>query len=192
VSKAFEPLLKAQLIRKQAVMGWNEFAAAAPAPATPAKGKPGAAPKLAPAAAKGKSAAPAAPTPVQTGVPFSTSTESSLVNLRLGVAATERPVANLRLGGKAAEPSAGPATAPWKLKPVLDAIAATAGGGIPGQLIVYKVFLQLPPELLKRAGVQSITSVTDQFTVTDARLREAIIAAAQKHAKLDVTGLTAA
>lgn len=116
--------------------------------------------------------------------------DAPVVSLRLGNAPAAAPQVSLRLGGA---PVAGgkpaPAALGWKLRPVLDAIGATAGGGVPGQLLVLKVFLQVPADLLKQAGIQSVNTVGADFVVTDPRLRAAIIDAAKKHANIDVAPL---
>ena len=170
VQKALGELVKAGIIRKQA-MGWKEFAARpAPAPAPSA-------PVVAPAAME---ACPAPANLVTDGV-------APVVSLRVGTRSEASPHVTLRVGG--AEPiSDGP---PWRLRPVLDAISASVGGGIPGQLLVVKVFLQVPADLLKAAGIESINAVPDSLTVRDTRLRAAIIEASRKHANLDVSALAA-
>lgn len=163
---AVERLAKAGLVRKQAV-GWNEFASAAPAAAPASK--------------------PAAAAPSSLG---SEVAGSPVISLRIGTVSSARPQVSMRLGGPAATDGKPAAAAPgWKLRPVLDAIGATAGGGVPGQLLVLKVFLQVPADLLKQSGIQSVNTVGPDFVVTDPRLRIAIIEAAKKHAKLDVTAL---
>ncbi len=95
----------------------------------------------------------------------------SLVSLRIGAA---RPAA----------PQEGPRA--WKLRPVLDAIAATAGGGIPGQLLLLKIFLKIPPDVLKASGVESVSAVGPEFEFTDPRLRDTLIEIAKNEAKLDL------
>lgn len=97
---------------------------------------------------------------------------------------------SLRLGSPvAAGVAASPATAGWKLRPALDAIAASAGGGIPGQLLLLKVFLQIPPDLLKAAGIESATSIPPDFVLTDSRFRDKLIEAAREHASVDIAPL---
>jgi len=110
----------------------------------------------------------------------------ALVAIRLSPAIPRAPAAvSLRLG--AAPATAAPATGKgWKLRPALDAIAATAGGGIPGQLLVCKVFLQIPPDVLKSAGVESVSSVGTDFVLKDTRLRDTLIEAARAHASVDL------
>lgn len=112
---------------------------------------------------------------------------SPSVALRLGAPAPARPVVSLRVarGEPATEAPA------WRLRPVIDAISAKAGGGVPGQLLVLKVFLQVPADLLKAAGIESVNTVTDAVLIRDVRLRSAIIEAARQHANIDVTALAA-
>jgi hypothetical protein len=165
VLAALEQLASAQLIRKHA-MGWNEFAAAAQSAPTPPASAPAQVVRPAPDAA---------------------------VSLRLAPAKEIRhPFLSLRIVQSAS--SARPAGAsddmrPWKLKPALDAISASAGGGIPGQLLVYKIFLQLPPELLKAANIESPAAVDEHHVVTDPRLRDALFEAARVHAGIDLARL---
>lgn len=170
VQKALAELVKAGIIRKQA-MGWKEFAAR-PAPA--------------PAAAAPVPSAPAVMAACPAPQALMADGGAPVVSLRVGTRPEARPHVTLRVG---AEPiSDGP---PWRLRPVLDAISASVGGGIPGQLLVVKVFLQVPADLLKAAGVDSINAVPDSLTVRDTRLRAAIIEASRKHANLDVSALAA-
>jgi hypothetical protein len=85
--------------------------------------------------------------------------------------------------------AAAPAAAPekgWKLRPALDALSKAAGGGVPGQLLVYKVFLQLPTDRLKAAGIDSVASVSPDFILRDAILRDRLIEAARAHASVDL------
>jgi hypothetical protein len=93
--------------------------------------------------------------------------------------------------GSATAPAAAPASR-WRLRPIIDAISAHAGGGIPGQLLVYRVFLQIPSNLLQNAGIHSLSLVDDNFTVNHAPLRAAILDAARVHASVELTPLLAA
>ncbi|MET0262629.1 MAG: hypothetical protein ABW223_07010 [Rariglobus sp.] len=79
-----------------------------------------------------------------------------------------------------------------KLRPVLDAIGAKAGGGVAGQLLVYRVFLQIPTELMQAAGLHSLSLVDDHFTVQHPPLRAALADAARRHADVDIDALVAA
>lgn len=93
-------------------------------------------------------------------------------------------------------PSSGGATATdapgLRLRPVLDAIGAKAGGGIAGQLLVYRVFLQIPTELMHAAGIHSLSLVDDHFTLTHPELRAALADTARRHAGVDIETLAAA
>lgn len=120
-----------------------------------------------------------------------------MVFLRLGseraLNAPSSSTVNLRLSRFEEAPAAsGGASVSWKLRPILDAIGASVGGGIPGQLLIYKVFLQLPPDLLQAAGLQSLSAVDEHFTVTHPALRNALVEAARRHASIDVASLVAA
>lgn len=125
--------------------------------------------------------------PAASSAPASAAAASPIVALRLGAPASARPVVSLRVarGEPATEAPA------WRLRPVIDAISAKAGGGVPGQLLVLKVFLQVPADLLKAAGIESVNTVTDAVLIRDVRLRSAIIEAARQHANIDVTALAA-
>jgi hypothetical protein len=79
-----------------------------------------------------------------------------------------------------------------RLRPVLDAIGAKAGGGVAGQLLVYRVFLQIPTELMRAAGLNSLNLVDDQFTLRHPELRAALADTARRHAGVDIEALAAA
>ncbi len=192
VQTALRRLVDNKLIRKQTP------GAAPAAKAAPAAAKTASAPS--PAKPAGKTApAPAAPAAAAAGkrvvtiAPATAPTTAPVVFLRLASErapkAPKAPLVNLKLGGTAAAQAS---CAPWKLRPILDAIGAHAGGGVAGQLLVYKVFLQLPPDLLKAAGLESLSVVDDHFTVTHPSLRPALVEAARRHANFDITPLLAA
>ena len=203
VKTALRRLEDSKLIRKQAPgsapasgrpAAGSQAAKPSPAKAAPAKAAP-----TAPAAPAAKaSAAPAKPASASAGrhvvtiAPASEPTVPPVVSLRLAserASKPQAPLVNLKLGGPAAALAPCP---PWKLRPILDAIGAHAGGGVAGQLLVYKVFLQLPPDLLKAAGLESLSVVDDKFTVTHPSLRPALVEAARRHANFDITPLLAA
>ncbi len=79
-----------------------------------------------------------------------------------------------------------------RLRPVLDAIGAKAGGGVAGQLLVYRVFLQIPTELMQAAGLHSLNLVDDQFTLRHPELRAALADTARRHAGVDIEALEVA
>jgi hypothetical protein len=60
------------------------------------------------------------------------------------------------------------------LKPVIDFIQNSAGSGTLGQLTVYRVFLKIPPHLLKEAQIQSVKFVNDDFRIESPELQQAI------------------
>jgi len=80
-----------------------------------------------------------------------------LVSVRLGTVPSDRPLVNVRLGSPLQRGDK-TAVSGWRSKPVLDAVASSVSGGIPGQLLLCKVFLQEPPDLLKSSGIASATT----------------------------------
>lgn len=211
---AFRRLFKGKLIRPH-VVDWKENdapGAAAPAssaplpPVTPktvapsitaaspspAPANTSAAPKLGTVPTSAAKPGALAATPAATSTPTVSTAPQPIVFLRIASEraskVTPTPVVSLRLSNQPAS-APGDSSPPWRLRPILDAINAKAGGGIPGQLLVYKVFLQLPPDLLKAAGVESLNAVNDKVVVTDPRLRAALAAAARQHANLDAAAL---
>ena len=73
-----------------------------------------------------------------------------------------------------------------KLKPIIDFIQSASGSGTLGQLTVYRVFLKIPPNLLKEARIQSVKFVDDNFRIESAELQRAIRDAVKKTLKMDV------
>jgi len=55
-----------------------------------------------------------------------------------------------------------------------------------GQLAVYRVFLRVPPDLLKRNGIKSLSLVDNQTEVEDAELIEALEFAVKEAVGLDL------
>jgi hypothetical protein len=66
------------------------------------------------------------------------------------------------------------------LKPVIDFIQNSAGSGTLGQLTVYRVFLKIPPHLLKEARIQSVKFVNDDFRIESPELQQAIRSAVKR------------
>lgn len=121
---------------------------------------------------------PKSPVPAATRAPG-----DAVVSIRIVPAIPRAPaLVSFRLG----EARAAVAPAVWKLRPALDAIAATAGGGVPGQLLVYKLFLLIPPDLLKASGIESVNAIGPDFQFTDPRLRDTLIGIAREHVSLDL------
>jgi hypothetical protein len=112
----------------------------------------------------------------------------AIVSFRIASTPARTPATvSLRLGSAPVAATTVAAPKGWKLRPALDAIGATVGGGIRGQLLVCKVFLQLPPDVLKAGGVESVSSVGPDFVLTDARLRDTLLEAARTHASVDLS-----
>lgn len=78
-----------------------------------------------------------------------------------------------------------------KLRPLIDAIIQSGGGGVAGQLLVYRVFLRVPQSLLSTAGIESVSLVDDAQVVSDPALIQAIEQAAQSIAGVDWASLMA-
>ncbi|HSI08984.1 MAG TPA: hypothetical protein VK985_10400 [Rariglobus sp.] len=199
VQAALRRLSRRKLIQKH-VLGWRAYAAASaiPEPAAPA-------PTPAPApAAVVVEPRPAPSFPVSpvlsvsvTPPPAPIVAPPALPLLRFRIAsdrpAAPAPVIRLRIASPGAVVTAASeaASSKWRLRPVLDAIGAKAGGGVAGQLLVYRVFLNVPSDLMQAAGLHSLSFVDDHFVATHAPLRAAIVKAARTHAGLDVAPLLA-
>lgn len=69
------------------------------------------------------------------------------------------------------------------LKQLLDYVTNHAGGGLRGKLAVYRLFLRVPNEQIRAAGIESLNFVDDRFEIRDPAMREAIL-----DAVLAVTG----
>jgi hypothetical protein len=89
-------------------------------------------------------------------------------------------------------PSTPEAGARWRLLPVLDAIRAKAGGGLAGQLLIYRVFLHVPAGLMQAGGLHSLNLQDEHLVVNHAPLRAAIAKAARAQAQVEVAHLLAA
>lgn len=111
----------------------------------------------------------------------------AIVSIRISSAVPRAPsLVSLRIGTPRAPALAAP-PASWKLRPALDAIAASAGGGVPGQLLLLKLFLKIPPDILKASGIESVAAVGPDFEFTDPRLRDALLEIARTDAQVDLT-----
>ncbi len=109
----------------------------------------------------------------------------AVVSIRIASSVARAPAAiSLRIG-KPRPAAAKPGS--WKLRPALDAISATAGGGIPGQLLLLKLFLKIPPDILKASGIESVSAVGPDFEFTDTRLRDSLLEIAKTNASIDLT-----
>lgn len=65
------------------------------------------------------------------------------------------------------------------LKPLLDFVIGHSGGGTVGQLAAYRVFLKVPNDLLRQAGIRSLNLVREDFTIRDPALKRALLTAVE-------------
>jgi hypothetical protein len=65
----------------------------------------------------------------------------------------------------------------FALRPLINFIIQQAGGGTMGQLAVYRVFCQVPNELLLKSRITSLNLVGDNFVVQDATLKNRLLEA---------------
>jgi uncharacterized protein (DUF433 family) len=206
VTAAIRRLVRRKLIRKHALT-WRDYAAtAAPFPSS-TTATTFESPVIAPVATATSVAAPYAPSRsvppfyVQPSPSDANAPRSPIISLRISSASTPArpsPAISLRI---APSPSAlnlnlspssggGDRAAPGlRLRPILDAIGAKAGGGVAGQLLVYRVFLQIPTELMQAAGIHSLNLVDDHFTLNHPELRAALAETARRHAGVDIETL---
>lgn len=90
------------------------------------------------------------------------------------------------LVGAAVESERSSGFAPRKLRTLIDAITRKGGGGLQGQLLVYRVFLRVPPAIMFSAGIKSLSLVDDALELRDERAYDAIRTAARSVASLDL------
>jgi hypothetical protein len=93
-----------------------------------------------------------------------------------------------RLTGAVERPVAAsvPGHDPMKLRPVIQAIETKGGGGISGQLLVYRVFLRVPFGSLYDEGITSLKLVDDESAVRNPDLKAAILQAAREVAGVEL------
>jgi len=77
-------------------------------------------------------------------------------------------------------------SSPMKLRPVINAIETKGGGGISGQLLVYRVFLRVPFGSLYDEGITSLKLVDENSTVRNPDLKAAILDAAREVAGVEL------
>lgn len=65
----------------------------------------------------------------------------------------------------------------FHLRPLIDFIVSTAGGGTKGQLAVYRVFCKVPNELLLKSRITSLNLVGDDFEIQDTNLKTRLLEA---------------
>jgi hypothetical protein len=94
-------------------------------------------------------------------------------------------------GGKTVESAAPPEKAPaaksshraMRLSAVVDFVTSLVGNSAVGQLLVYRVFLRVPPELLLAEDVASVHLVGDTSLIQGEKLQKAIVDAVHAVAK---------
>lgn len=65
-------------------------------------------------------------------------------------------------------------TGPRELRALIDAIVEAGGGGMPGQMLAYRVFLRVPADVVARNGIESITLVQPGHMVDDPEFIQAV------------------
>ena len=91
---------------------------------------------------------------------------------------TARPFASAPPPARPAAPAK--AAQEHRLKPLLDFITAHSGGGTVGQLAAYRVFLKVPNDLLRQAGIKSLNLVSEDFAVRDPHLWRVLLNAVEE------------
>jgi len=71
-------------------------------------------------------------------------------------------------------PAASPSRRPMRLSAVIDFITSLVGNIAVGQLLVYRVFLRVPPDLLLAEDIASVHLVNDTSLVQGEKLQKAI------------------
>jgi hypothetical protein len=201
VQAAVRSLSRRKLIQKH-VLDWRAYtASAAPAQATPTPAAPAPAAVVIEQRVTPITPFPASPVlSVSVSPPPAPSAPPSAPTIRFRLASDRRsspapvPAISLRIataGAITPRTTTTSTSARWRLRPVLDAIGAKAGGGLAGQLLVYRVFLNVPTDLMQAGGLHSLSFVDENFVATHAPLRTAIIKAARTHAQVEVEPLLA-
>jgi len=72
---------------------------------------------------------------------------------------------------------------PMRLSAVVDYLTSLNGNNALGQLLVYRVFLRVPPELLQAEDIASVHLVNDTSLIKSEELQKAIANAVQEVAK---------
>lgn len=85
-----------------------------------------------------------------------------------------------------AKPRKPSSNSPMKLRPVINAIETKGGGGISGQLLVYRVFLRVPFGSLYDEGITSLKLVDENSMVRNPDLKAAILDAAREVAGVEL------
>ncbi len=80
-------------------------------------------------------------------------------------------------------PVANPASRPMRLSAVVDFITSLVGNIAIGQLLVYRIFLRVPPELLLAEDIASVHLINDTSLIKGEKLQKAIADAVNAVAK---------
>ena len=163
-----------------------------------------------PAVEKTESVVPAIQQPVmEQAAPALPAAAAEIISIRIGFLpvsqASETPVFITRFGGDRmpgfvatveeirpmpvsarAKPKKPSTNSPMKLRPVINAIETKGGGGISGQLLVYRVFLRVPFGSLYDEGITSLKLVDENSTVRNPDLKAAILDAAREVAGVEL------
>jgi hypothetical protein len=83
-------------------------------------------------------------------------------------------------------PETKPSSRPMRLSAVVDFITSLVGNVGVGQLLVYRVFLRVPPELLLAEDVASVHLANDTSLIQGEKLQKAIADAVNAVAKRDL------
>ncbi len=148
---------------------WEEFAARYPDASAPAR--PGPAPAV------------EAPAPVAVVVVASETPARPPAPANPAPAAVTFAITRKTTAGAAPAATAPPADAPGprgaerplNLKQLIDYVTQHAGGGLRGKLAVYRLFLRVPNEQIRAAGIESLNFVDDRFEIREPAMREAIL-----------------
>jgi hypothetical protein len=90
----------------------------------------------------------------------------------------QRPMTLPPLPGSEPRP-ASPTAPTLRLGALIEFIVRQAASNTEGQLAAYRIFLRVPPDLLKRNGIVSLSLVEDSTVVTDPELQTALLSAAE-------------
>lgn len=74
-------------------------------------------------------------------------------------------------------PVAAAAEPALNLKQLIDYVTQHAGGGLRGKLAVYRLFLRVPNDQIRAAGIESLNFVDDRFEIHEPAMRSAILEA---------------
>jgi len=115
----------------------------------------------------------------------------SALRVSLKPVATQDQAAAATQLGEQPTPSLRPDPAPsnpgkaWPIRPLLDALRRKAGDdALVSQLLAYRVFLRVPPQLLEDSGIRSISLIDPDLMLNNGTLKEALASSLR-----EVTGL---